>query len=171
MNFYEALKEMKKGAKVKLPEWDGYCYWDDEKKTVMIQHKEPHPETGKYLEDIRECPDNEYIIGAILFGNWQVAYESNCEMLENDVYFDFGTAIKCMKCGAKVLRKGWKGMFLFMADCEELHTEANLSWISHIMGDLTLPCIVQKTANDKLCVGWLASQTDMLAEDWTVLWD
>lgn len=35
-----------------------------------------------------------------------------------------------------------------------------------ISGKEVLPSIVMKTADDKLCVGWLASQTDMLAEDW-----
>lgn len=172
MNFFEAMGKMKKGEKVKLPEWGGYCYWDDEKKTVMIQHWSPNPDTGKDMVDIRECPDTDYIARAILYGDWQVADESNCEMLDNDVYFDFGTAIKCMKCGAKVLRKGWKekGFFIFLADCEDLHTDANLACISHIMGDIILPFIVQKTDDDKLCVGWTASQMDILAEDWTVMW-
>ena len=47
-----------------------------------------------------------------------------------------------------------------------LHTEADLSCVSDLEGDLTLPAIVMKTADDRFCVGWLASQTDMLADDW-----
>lgn len=35
MNFIEALKTMKQGAKVKLPSWGGYWYWDSEKETVQ----------------------------------------------------------------------------------------------------------------------------------------
>ena len=34
---------------------------------------------------------------------------------------------------------------------------------------LTLPAIVMKTADDRFCVGWLASQTDMLADDWKIV--
>lgn len=30
MNFKEAFKLMKQGAKVKLPGWNGYWCWDDE---------------------------------------------------------------------------------------------------------------------------------------------
>jgi hypothetical protein len=29
-----------------------------------------------------------------------------------------------------------------------------------------LPYIIMKTADDKILMGWLASQSDMLAEDW-----
>ena len=37
MNFREIFKVMKQGAKVKLPSWGGYWYWDPEKETIMIQ--------------------------------------------------------------------------------------------------------------------------------------
>ena len=83
----------------------------------------------------------------------------------------FGLAIEAMKKGKKVARRGWngKGMFLFLGTDIELHTEADLSCVSNLEGDLTLPSIVMKTADDHFCVGWLASQTDMLADDWEVV--
>ena len=83
----------------------------------------------------------------------------------------FGLAIEAMKEGKKVSRRGWngKGMFLFLGTGIEVHTEADLSCVSDLEGDLTLPTIVMKTADDKFCVGWLASQTDMLADDWEVV--
>ena len=84
---------------------------------------------------------------------------------------NFGLAIEAMKKGKKVARRGWsgKGMFLFLGMDIELHTEADLSCVSNLEGDLTLPSIVMKTADDHFCVGWLASQTDMLADDWEVV--
>ena len=83
----------------------------------------------------------------------------------------FGLAIEAMKKGKKVARRGWngKGMFLFLGTDIELHTEADLSCVSNLEGDLALPSIVMKTADDHFCVGWLASQTDMLADDWEVV--
>ena len=83
----------------------------------------------------------------------------------------FGLAIEAMKKGKKVARRGWngKGMFLFLGTDIELHTEADLSCVSNLECDLTLPSIVMKTADDHFCVGWLASQTDMLADDWEVV--
>ena len=84
---------------------------------------------------------------------------------------NFGLAIEAMRKGKKVARRGWngKGMFLFLGTDIELHTEADLSCASNLEGDLTLPSIVMKTADDRFCVGWLASQADMLAYDWEVV--
>lgn len=84
---------------------------------------------------------------------------------------NFGLAIEAMKKGKKVARRGWngKGMFLFLGTDIDLHTEADLSCVSNLEGDLTLPSIVMKTADDRFCVGWLASQTDMLADDWEIV--
>ena len=59
MNFADALKRMKEGAKVKLPSWGGYWYWDDEKKTVMIQCRKKDADQGELL-DIRETQRVEY---------------------------------------------------------------------------------------------------------------
>ena len=40
MKFKRAFKLMQSGAKIKLPSWGGYWYWDDEKKTVIMHTKE-----------------------------------------------------------------------------------------------------------------------------------
>lgn len=48
MKFKRAFELMKNGAKIKLPSWGGYWYWDDEKKTVIM-----HTKDGKEMLD--EC--------------------------------------------------------------------------------------------------------------------
>ena len=40
MEFKKAFKLMKTGAKIKLPSWGGYWYWDDEKRTVIMHTKD-----------------------------------------------------------------------------------------------------------------------------------
>lgn len=84
---------------------------------------------------------------------------------------NFGKAIEALKEGKKVARKGWngKGMFLFFAKTTDIATEADLSEYEHMSGELVLPSVVMKTADNHFCVGWLASQTDMLAEDWVIV--
>lgn len=79
----------------------------------------------------------------------------------------FGQALEMLKVGYKVARAGWngKGMYLFLAKGTEIEFPKG---DSHAEREV-LPSIVMKTADDKLVVGWLASQTDMLAEDWMVL--
>lgn len=84
---------------------------------------------------------------------------------------DFGKAIEALKAGKKVARNGWngKGMFLFLAETTDIATKADLKCCEHMTGDLVLPSIVMKTVDDHFVVGWLASQTDMLAEDWVIV--
>lgn len=83
----------------------------------------------------------------------------------------FGEALEALKAGEKVARKGWngKGMFLFLATFCEIETDADLSCVSHLEGELILPSIVMKTADNHFLIGWFASQTDMLANDWSVV--
>ena len=85
---------------------------------------------------------------------------------------DFGFAIEALKRGSKVTRKGWngKGMFLFLVSGSTF--KVNRPPLLGIYKEGTeinyLPHIDMKTADDKI-VPWLASQTDMLAEDWQIL--
>ena len=77
----------------------------------------------------------------------------------------FGDALEALKIGKKVARTGWngKGMYLYLADGNLLTEE---------IGDGNYPftdTVVMKTADNKYCIGWLASQTDMLAEDWCIV--
>ena len=68
--------------------------------------------------------------------------------------FNFGKAIELLKQGYKVTRAGWNGKGMWL----------NLQ-IPDQFSKMTLPYIYMKTADDEF-VPWLASQTDILAEDW-----
>lgn len=80
----------------------------------------------------------------------------------------FGWAIERLKEGAKVARKGWngKGMFLFITKPLLPFSENIENYGVDNKPDTIQKIIVMKTADRKLVFGWLASQTDMLAEDW-----
>lgn len=80
--------------------------------------------------------------------------------------FDFGFAISHLKAGRRVARQGWngKGMFLFLIKAQEW-TYTNGKWDNYPL----LPAIAMKTATGEVLMGWLASQTDMLSEDWVVV--
>lgn len=91
---------------------------------------------------------------------------------------DFGDAIRLLKDGKRVAREGWngKGMWLSMSgplDGRSIAAEAfwsknNWGFAKSQPGGCAnvLPCITMKTADNAILMGWLASQTDMLAEDW-----
>ena len=85
---------------------------------------------------------------------------------------DFGDAIRAMKNGKRVSRDGWngKGMFLFLVNDSTF--TANREPLLSIMGEGTQvqyhAHIDMKTAQGYV-VPWLASQSDMLADDWVVI--
>lgn len=109
MKFSEAFKLMKQGVKVKLPGWGGFWYWDAEKETIMIQCRSQDSDTQGDLLDIRETQRVEYTTMNMQSDEWIIADETNCPVLGGETTFSFGDAIKYLKRGLKVARKGWNG--------------------------------------------------------------
>lgn len=70
---------------------------------------------------------------------------------------NFGQAIEAMKTGAKVTREGWNGKGMWLAlQIPDQHSK------------MQQPYIYMCPVGGKL-VPWLASQADMLANDWQIL--
>ena len=85
-----------------------------------------------------------------------------------DSQIDFGIALVALKSGKRVSRAGWngKGMFLFLVD--EWSFDVDLPATDPLNKCHPQDFICMKTANDSI-VPWLASQTDILAKDWTIV--
>lgn len=113
--------------------------------------------------------------------------QPNLEQL-NSKTMNFGQAIEAAKSGKLVARQGWngKGMFIFMRPACELDTETVVNkvqslpdsfkkWVADHHGDAPTDKIkfgrylCMKAADGSVVNGWLASQTDMLSEDWTIV--
>lgn len=77
----------------------------------------------------------------------------------------FGLAVEALKHGRRVARSGWngKGMWLKLVPKDLADAVA----FQHAALD-ALPWIGMKTADDRF-VPWLASQTDVLADDWQIV--
>ena len=92
----------------------------------------------------------------------------------------FGMAIEAMKSGKKVARRGWngKGMCLCVPFCDGpkeipatgIWGKPNAEYAEQNGGTVkVMPYVTMKTADGSIVMGWLASQTDMLSEDWEVV--
>jgi DNA-binding beta-propeller fold protein YncE len=85
----------------------------------------------------------------------------------------FGQAIEALKVGQKVARAGWngKGMFLYYVPAAEYPASRNTlgTMVGFFPNDMVPygAYIAMKTAQNNV-VPWLASQTDVLAEDWSI---
>ena len=101
----------------------------------------------------------------------------------------FGSAIKALKAGYLVTREGWngKGMFIFMRPADKIPNSViqNIKSLPESVKKYLQICqdlnpfnedqsteftgyLCMKAAGGTIVNGWLASQTDMLAEDWTI---
>ena len=82
---------------------------------------------------------------------------------------NFSEALSHLKQGGKVARSGWNGKGMWLI---HIAGEAVAQAIADRYGDgnaiPVLEAIYMKTSTGEL-VPWLASQTDVLAEDWVVL--
>lgn len=93
----------------------------------------------------------------------------------------FGLAIEALKKGQKVARRGWngKGMWLALSgvngpnpvSAAGFWAKPNQEYAATLPHGIAkvLPCITMKTATGEILMGWLASQTDMLSDDWEIV--
>lgn len=95
---------------------------------------------------------------------------------------DFSAALRAARDGARIARSGWngKGMWVAMSGTSGPRAvAAGTLWSPHAhafaeanggVADV-LPCLIMKTATNEILMGWLASQTDLLADDWMIMED
>lgn len=83
---------------------------------------------------------------------------------------NFGDALALLKQGAKVARAGWngKGMFVFLVPGSTFQvSRPPLLGIYPEGTEIRYHAHIDMKTADGMVVPWLASQTDVLAEDWS----
>lgn len=87
----------------------------------------------------------------------------------------FGQALELAQQGHRISRAGWNGKGMWVAyspgavglPADKFWSPANRAFAAANGGSAdVLPCLTMKTADGKILMGWLASQSDMLALDW-----
>jgi hypothetical protein len=87
----------------------------------------------------------------------------------------FGDALDSLKKGARIRRAGWNGKDMWLAyspgvkglPAAKFWAGPNREYAVERGGAAdVLPCITMRVATGEILMGWLASQTDMLADDW-----
>ena len=92
----------------------------------------------------------------------------------------FGEALAHARAGKKIARMGWngKGMYVYMTKGQLLPVDAwearmpsqELTEVEKEKGYVNImPHLDMMSAQGTRIIGWLASQTDMLAFDWYVV--
>lgn len=93
---------------------------------------------------------------------------------------DIGEARAAAKAGHRVARKGWNGKDVWIAyspgadalAAASFWSPANKKYAESQGGYArVLPCFTMKTADGAILMGWMASQSDLDADDWFVVGD
>jgi hypothetical protein len=114
---------------------------------------------------------------------YNTGYQSWCpkkqfeEANRSNGNFSFGDAVFLMEQGRKMYRKGWNGKNMYIClqigsiiPAGDARGGIALSMANDSFEKIEIcPHVDMKSADGKCVVGWLASQTDMLAEDWCVV--
>lgn len=80
--------------------------------------------------------------------------------------FDFSEALKQLKLGCKLARSGWNGKGIFI---ELQRPNVNSKMTSPYIFIDTTGLQTNNPDAPRSRVPWLASQTDLLAEDWSIV--
>ena len=105
--------------------------------------------------------------------DWEIVEEDVKEPTVN--YFSFSEALEKLKDGKKVTRKGWNGKGMFLVLCPGSDVDVDCMRVKEVKkfykqeGHTSVeiaPHIDLKAVDDTYVTGWVASQIDILADDW-----
>lgn len=138
----EILVDAASGSGILVPEMDGYAQISVSKK--YLEKHDPHSGDYyvRYQDGYESCSPSKA---------FEAGY-TGCGAVSRP--FGFGEALIRLKNGQTVSRLGWNGP----GQSLRIHSPSGL-------GKMSLPYIYIQTVQGDL-VPWLASQTDMLADDW-----
>ena len=123
---------------------------------------------GFMIENLTNAkPNTDFSEGYI---SWSTKEQVFLEFRETG-NFPFGMAIEALKMGHKVQRSGWNGKDMYLVILDPARDNLMTLSVSCVEATRELalqPFIVMKTV-DNTYVPWLASQTDMLSDDWRIV--
>ena len=171
MDFRQAFEALKDGNAIKRKHWSGYWKMETNNGKTTINMYCKNGEIVPF-----EQSDIKFSIENICEDDWEVIDNDKlCPPYELALHtFTFGEAIRKLKNGKRVARIGWngKGMYLWLMPAATIKAdwckEPHLKQLAETNGGEieALGSIRMLTADKKILTGWLASQTDILSEDW-----
>lgn len=142
-----------------------YRYWMESGEKVIVAHDE---DTPNKVKDATACDDGYKVIYPDGYVSWspkevfEEAYRPTDGM-------NFGLAIEAAKQGKKISRKGWngRGQYVELASNISYKNTGNeiINAEHKAIGNAALAFV----GTSGVQLGWLASQADMLADDWYIV--
>ena len=157
MNFNAALAVMLAGGSARCSEWKGFWSWDQDAKNIRMHLKDGSSmlltETEQPLYTFQCIARDDFI---------DCFYESQGAPVNT---FSFSDALRFLKVGKCVARKGWNGKGIFVG--AQLPDEHSKMTSSYCYIDTTGLRTDNSHVPKSRCP-WIPWQTDMLANDWVL---
>lgn len=135
----------------------------------VIPADENPEDEGYLIEDPHGARNTPQFAGYV---SWlpKAEFERSFVLMNSEPY-SFGDALIALKLGFRMARQGWngKGMFIYYVPAASYPPTTRVA--REFFGGTPVPYgayLAMKTADGNV-VPWLASQTDVLAEDWVGL--
>jgi len=175
MKFSQAFELLKQGNPIKREHWGGY--WKLENNQIVMYIKD-----GSTM-NLTETTDILFTIDNMLHDDWQVADNTNSTLLNDELVqtHSFGEAIRALKQGKCIARKGWNGKNMFV--CKQVPAEIYCNIIPKMssLPDSAKTILYDRNKSiyycnqmiivkpDNTIDSWVASSSDTFAEDWIIL--
>ena len=160
MKFEKAYEALKQGADIKREHWKGF--WRKENDTIVM-----HCKDGRNLK-ITESEDIFFTINNMMADDWEIVNSNEITDLSVTT-FTFGEAIRQLKNGKKVARKGWNGKKQFIQLATAISYKSPDGEIVNCEHEAIGNKAIAFVGTSGVQMGWLASQADMLSEDWYIV--
>ena len=82
---------------------------------------------------------------------------------------NFGEAIIAMRKGKKLQRKGWNGKGQYIELAKNISYLNTAGEVVNCLHENIGNCAIAFVGTSGVQMGWLASQADMLADDWQIV--
>ena len=144
-------------------------YWLKDGRKLIVTRNEMMSQ--KQQEQAEGCEDGYKVLNPDGYESFspKEVFEEAYRQTEGGI--SFGMAIEAAKLGKRIARKGWngKGQYVELATCISYkNREGEAVNAEHrYIGNKALAFV----GTSGVQLGWLASQADMLADDWMILED
>ena len=160
MDFKKAYELLKAGYSIKRKNWKGF--WKLEDEMIMMYCKD-----GSVIKFL-DTKSITFTMDQITANDWETVEDEKIEVLDVRT-MTFGEAISSLKYGEKVARKGWNGKSQYIELAKNISYINSKNEIINVNHENIGNKAIAFVGTSGIQLGWLASQADMLANDWVIV--
>ena len=147
----------------------GIRYLMDDGGNLVIEKADTHATEQVNMDEVVAWEEGYVVVYKDGYSSWspKKVFEEAYHLTDG---MNFGLAIEAAKMGKKIARKGWNGKGIFLYHVPAAAYPPSTEVAKEAFGGENVPYgayMAMKTAQGNV-VPWLASQADMLADDWYV---